>query len=242
MNTPHDAAGDLPPSDETLAAEYVLGVLDADERRAIQSRLERDPRFASMVESWERQFAPWHADFTPVRAPLTAWPGIRTALGWSTPRQDGVWNSVRFWRAATALAAAAAIAGIAIGLRGVPTPAPTGEEQAARPVTVLVRDDGTTGWIASIDLKAGKVHMVPVPSPKDAAGRVDELWVIPAGQKPISLGFVSNEKAHSIAVPPAVRSALAVGATLAVTLEPEAGIPHAAPSGPVVAKGGIQTI
>ena len=107
---------------------------------------------------------------------------------------------------------------------------------------MLERDDGSTGWIASIDAGAAKVHMAPVPVPADAQGRVNELWVIPAGQAPISLGLVSNDKAQTIDVPAGVRDALRVGATLAVTLEPQAGIPHAAPTGPVVAKGGISQI
>jgi anti-sigma-K factor RskA len=58
----------------------------------------------------------------------------------------------------------------------------------------------------------------------------------------LSLGFVSGDRAHTIAVPAKLRTAIAVGATLAITLEPQAGIPHAAPSGPIVAKGGIQQL
>ncbi|MEO6154423.1 MAG: anti-sigma factor, partial [Thermomonas sp.] len=164
-----------------------------------------------------------------------------------------LWNNAGFWRGATALAAAASVAAVVFGLRG-PTPAPLPpqvvvqqppaqvEEAVARPVTVLAADDGSTGWIASIDATKGKVLMVPVPRPADATGKVDELWIIPAGQAPISLGFVSNEKAHSIDVPAAVRVALVEGSTLAVTLEVQAGMPHAAPGGPIVAKGAIITI
>jgi anti-sigma-K factor RskA len=156
-----------------------------------------------------------------------------------------LWNNVAFWRAATALAAAAGFAAIVIGLQPQKPPAPlppVAEEQAAKPVTVLAHDDGSTGWLASIDLARGKVLMVPVPTPADASGRVNELWLIPAGKAPLSLGFVSGEKAHTIAVPERLRRDLAVGATLAVTLEPSVGMPHAAPSGPVVAKGGIRQI
>ena len=36
-----------------------------------------------------------------------------------------------------------------------------------------------------------------------------------------------------------LRRELAVGATVAVSLESPLGIPHAAPTGPIVAKGGI---
>jgi len=53
---------------------------------------------------------------------------------------------------------------------------------------------------------------------------------------------VSNEKAHTIEVPAELRHALASGSTLAITLEPEAGMPHAAPSGAIVAKGEIASI
>lgn len=78
-----------------------------------------------------------------------------------------------------------------------------------------------------------------MPSAADPGGRVHELWLIPEGEAPQSLGQVSNEKSHTVAVPDALHRALAAGSTLAITLEPEAGIPHAAPTGPIVAKGGI---
>jgi anti-sigma-K factor RskA len=81
-----------------------------------------------------------------------------------------------------------------------------------------------------------------VPTALDVSGLVDELWIIPPGQAPYSLGFVSNEKSHTVEVPAAIRRALAVGATLAITLEPHEGMPHAAPSGKVIAKGDIAAI
>jgi anti-sigma-K factor RskA len=237
MSTPLDRIeDDLPPSDDVRAGEYVLGVLDSRSRLQAQSRMASDPAFAGLVEQWEQRFAAWMTRADPVAPSAHVWPRIRSELGWaavaSTP--TGLWNSVGFWRGATALAAAASVAAIVFGLRG-PTPqalppqivaqqqlpprlpAQT-EEAGARPVTVLAADDGSTGWIASVDVGKGKVHMVPVPRPADAGGKVDELWIIPAGQAPISLGFVSNEKAHSIDIPEAVRAAFVSGSTLAVTL------------------------
>ena len=251
-----DGSGHLPPGDDVRAAEYVLGVLDADERRQVQSRLAGDPAFARLVEAWEERFASWLLQAPAVAPSDHVWPRIRTRLGWpavENGRNAGLWNNPAFWRGAAALTAVAAAAVVAIGLnlRGPPEtapapvavqPVPLPGESAARPVAVLARDDGATAWIAAIDAAAGRISMAPVPSPADARGRVNELWLIPAGRAPISLGFVSNEKAHTIEVPAAVRGALAVGATLAVTLEPEAGMPHAAPTGPIVAKGGIARI
>jgi len=235
-----------PPSDEIRAGEYVLGVLDAFERSHVQVRIASEPTFARLVDEWENHFSAWMTNVAAVEPPAHLWLRIRNRLGWPAVEavRPGLWNNVGVWRGLAGLAAAAALATLFVGRPTTappPTPA-TGEEQAARPVTVLLRDDGSTGWIASIDLARGKLLMVPVPHSLAADGRVDELWIIPAGKSPMSLGFVSNEKAHTIAVPLALQKELVAGATLAVTLEPQRGMPHAAPSGPIVAKGGILTI
>jgi anti-sigma-K factor RskA len=243
----------LPPGDELLAGEYVLGVLDADSRRQVEQRIHGDARFARQVAAWEGRLAPLLSEAAALEPSAYVWPRIRTTLGWPPMQaaRAGVWNNAGFWRAATALAIAAGVAAVVIGLRappsipagGVPVVVQTPKaEQAAKPVVVLARTDGSTGWLATVDPSRTSILMVPVPAPLDASGRVDELWIIPPGEAPQSLGFVSNEKAHTIRIPPASRRALEAGATLAVTLEPKAGIPHAAPSGPIVAKGDIASI
>jgi anti-sigma-K factor RskA len=242
-----DREAQAPPSDDILAGEYVLGVLDAQTRQDAHARIAADAAFAGEVERWQRHFDPWLLRVVPVRPSDLVLPAIKARLGWSREAalRPRLWESVALWRGATALAAAAAFAAIVVGLqwRKSPTPPVTAtEEQTAKPVTVLVRDDGSTGWIASIDIANAKVLMVPVPSPADANGRVDELWIIGAGKAPVSLGFVSNESTNSIALPANLLADFVAGSTLAITLEPKTGMPHAAPSGPIVAKGGIRQI
>lgn len=255
MSAEHDdTTSMLPPGDELLAGEYVLGVLDADTRRRVEQRIHGDARFARQVAAWEARLAPLLSEAAAMEPSAHVWPRIRTTLGWPSVQvaRSGIWNNAGFWRGATALAIAAGVAAVVIGLRA-PTPIPAPgvpvvvqvpktEEQAAKPVVVLTRDNGSPGWLATVDPSRTTILMVPVPTPLDASGRVDELWIIPPGEAPQSLGFVSNEKAHTIKIPPASRRALEAGATLAVTLEPKLGIPHAAPSGPVVAKGDIASI
>jgi len=255
----NDIAPGLAPidDDDLLAGEYVLGVLDADDRRTVQRRIEADPQFAARVARWDAHFSPWLLRVDAVEPGAHVWPRIRTALGWTAVEgsRKGLWDNAAFWRGTTALAVAASVFAVAIGVWRTPEPVapvqppvvavqptPAVEEAAALPVTVLATDDGGTGWIARVAPDRSKVLMVPTPRPVDAGGKVNELWIIASGEAPRSLGFVSNDKAHSIDIPATLRDAVAAGAIFAVTLEPEQGLPHAAPSGPIVAKGEILAI
>jgi anti-sigma-K factor RskA len=248
-NLPPEAPGpesNEPPSDDVLAGEYVLGVLDPVQRRQVQARLETDRAFAQRVEEWERRFAPLLDDIAPVEAPPQVWSAVCRRLGWAEVKsaRPGFWQSLGFWRAATVLSTVVAIAAIAFTVeRSSNAPqAIVQAESGAKPVTPLDHDDGTPGWLASVDAGRGTVLMVPVPSAPDPQGRVPELWLIAAGKAPVSLGAVSITRSHTVAVPANARAALVAGSTLAITLEPATGIPHAAPSSAVIAKGTIQAV
>ncbi|HBS61785.1 MAG TPA: hypothetical protein DEB32_03440 [Stenotrophomonas sp.] len=248
---PHDAE---PPGADILAGEYVLGVLDAAQRAEVEQRIARDPGFARLVSQWENRLAPLLDSLGTEAVPAHLWPRIRTSLGWpsvgATPR---AWQRTGFWQGMTALAAVVALVAVLARRDVVPvapvappvavTPTtPAEPEQATRPVTPLLHDDGSPGWLASVDKAHGKVLMVPVPAPADAAGRAPELWLIPAGGAPRSLGLVSINRAHTVAVPDMLRDALVNGSVLAITLEPSGGAPQGIPTGPVIAKGDIANL
>jgi anti-sigma-K factor RskA len=232
--------GTEPPSDDLLAGEFVLGVLGAAQRRALQARMDSDRAFALKVADWERRLAPWLETIDPLEAPSRVWQRVCEDLGWHdvAPARVSFWESLRLWRAATVVSLLIAVATIVwVGQlrQRPPTPRP-----ATNMVTPLAHDDGTPGWLASVDPVQGTVLVVPVPSAPDAQGRVPELWLIPAGKAPRSLGRVWIDKTDTVHVPADVRAALVAGSVLAVSLEPASGIPHAAPTGPIVAKGAIQ--
>jgi anti-sigma-K factor RskA len=235
---PTPDGGSEPPSDDVLAGEFVLGVLEAPEREQVVRRLESDPAFAQRVADWEQRLSPLALSIEPVDVPAYLWPRIRGRLGWADaePRADrpGLWQSLWLWRSATALAAAIALAALLIGRPTAP-PAPP-----AAPVTTLARDDGTPGWLASVDTSRGTMLLVPVPTAPDVAGRVPELWLIPPGQSPRALGLLSTERSYELTVPTALRAALTSGSVLAVSLEPPGGAPNGAPTGPIVAKGALR--
>lgn len=237
--------GTEPPSDDVLAGEFVLGVLDTVQHRQLQARVQSDREFAQRVEQWEQRFAPLLSEIQPVEPPAQVWTGICRRLGWTEREASAsVWGSLSFWRAATVLASVIAIAAITLSVEERPAvvtpPVARQAEPQAKPVTPLAHDDGTPGWLASVDAAQGTVLMVPVPSAPDPQGRVPELWLIPAGQAPRSLGAVSINRSHTVTVPQEARAALVPGSVLAITLEPPMGIPHPAPTGMIIAKGTIQ--
>lgn len=245
INDPNSGDEDRlePPTDEVLAGEYVLGVVDAGQRRAVQARIASDPAFARLVAEWEQRLGSLHAGIAPVEVPAHVWQRIRSRLGWATPpARAGLWQSIGLWRTATAIAVAAAIAAILVGRAPprVPQQPTVALQPAAGPVTTLASDSGAPGWLASIDVGRGTMLLVPVPAPPDARGRVPELWLIPPGKAPQPLGLLSSNRSHAIVVPPGLRPALRSGSLLAVSLEPPGGAPHGAPTGPIVAKGVIQ--
>lgn len=270
MNIEHiddrDFEGPQPPSADIFAGEYVLGVLDANQRREAQARIEQDPGFARLVADWEQRLAPLLAEFEGTGIPPHLWPRIRARLGWpavgdgaaattATTTRAGLWQNPGFWRGMTGLAAAAALAAVALGPLGLlesdapdtrvavepPTPPqpPVEDPSAPKPVSTLLRDDGSTGWLASVDPRDGTVLMVPVPGPADAQGREPELWLIPPGGKAQSLGIVSIDRSHTVKVPDALRDGLDKGSVLAITLEPKGGAPQGVATGPIIAKGDI---
>lgn len=231
-----------PPTDEVLAGEYVLGVMDAGQRRAAQARIATDPAFARLVTEWERRLGSLPADIASVEVPPRVWQAICSRLGWPTPPAGaGLWQSIGLWRTATALALAAAIVAVLVGHAPPHVPQqPTASLQPGGPVATLARDSGAPGWLASIDVGRGAMLLVPVPAPPDTRGRVPELWLIPQGKAPQPLGLLSTDRAQAVVVPPGLRAALTSGSLLAVSLEPPGGAPHGAPTGPIVAKGVIQ--
>ena len=207
---------DDPLTDDDLAAEYVLGVQDAETRDRLAQRITWDLPFAERVTAWEARFADLNDEYVPEKPPRRVKSAIDTALfGESRPRRS--W--FRF--------AAGLISGVAVMLLAVVLflPGPRAE------LTAELRADGsdfafvaevTQGRLA-IDLAAGVV-------PED---RVLELWQIVEGGAPVSLGLVGADLTAP-AVP------FAEGQILAVSLEPPGGSPTGAPTGMVLALGELK--
>ena len=68
-----------------MAAEYVLGTLDGDERAQVETMMAVDPEFKLVVEQWERRLGELHAMVGAVEPADEVWSKIRTAVAAITP-------------------------------------------------------------------------------------------------------------------------------------------------------------
>ena len=70
-------------------------------------------------------------------------------------------------------------------------------------------------------------------------GRSRELWMIPAGGKPVSMGVMPAGKPMTAVLTPEQAAAFHAGPTLAVSDEPAGGSPTGQPTGDVLAAGAL---
>lgn len=221
-----------------LAAEYVLGVLDAAERRLAEDRLAREPAFAAEVAFWESRLGPLADDVAPVTPPAALWTRIEASLprtGSVAPVRPSLWNSLAFWRTLSVGSLGLAAAALA-ALLFPPTTAQMPMPMVAR----LGPASGGTSFVAAIDPARRAVMIIPA-ALAASDPRVPELWVVPADGIPRSLGVFDPARPAAINVPDALLPQLTREAALAVSLEPPGGSPTGRPTGPVVAQGTLTT-
>ena len=227
--------------DDLLAAEYVLGVLPADERQIASGRIDAETGFARLVDSWEVHLSPMAAAYAEVEPPATIKPAIDRRLFSSTAASTtapsgSLWASLAFWRGLTAAALAALVLYVAVPYVRPPVVVPQ-----ERLVASLAADGSDVKYLVVYDAGRRDVGLSLV-SGERAAGKDFELWMIEGKNAPVSMGVIPAGQTTHIAVTPAVQQKLAQGAVLAVSVEPTGGSTTGQPTGPVVAAGDLKGI
>ena len=219
------------------AAEYVLGVLGAAERRQALQRLAHDQAFASEVAFWEERLGVLADAVAPVAPPDRAWSRIARAVRMPDPSQprESLWRSLAFWRSFAIGSAALAAASIG-GLTFVAISPPR-----APLLATLGTSSGQPTFVAAIN--AGGTSLTVVPAALLTQDpRAMELWLIPAGDKPHSLGLISPARPVRIDVPRELAARMTPDTALAVSMEPPGGSPTGQPTGPVIASGKLASL
>jgi anti-sigma-K factor RskA len=228
----------IDPADDgsLVAAEYVLGLLGAAERRTVEQRLSREPALASEVAFWEQRLGGLADAVAPVSPPQATWSRIETAIA-TAPRPASVWQSVSFWRGFAIASATLAAASItALGYIGLVPGA------RAPLMATLSGNAGQPNFVAAVTSSGDSLVIVPAALLTNDP-RAFELWLIPPGEtRPRSLGLVQPGQPIKLEIPSDLAGRLTPDATLAVSLEPPGGSPTGQPTGPVIAAGKLSNL
>lgn len=238
------------PTDESgqLAGEYALGLLTGDELAEARRRFAEDAEFRAEVGRWLGRLAPLLDEIPAAQPPATLWRRIEQNLGSGRAANDNetsLRRRVAIWRGATAaaLAVAASLALVMITrpdpvIPPAVTPAPVGQ-----PLFASLSDEGqATRLFASWNPAEGRLVIAEANAVEVPAGSDRELWVIPAGGAPQSLGTIGGEARAVVQPGDALTAELREGATLAVSIEPAGGSPTGQPTGPVVVTGTLEPV
>jgi anti-sigma-K factor RskA len=218
-------------------AEYVLGVLEAEERAAVAAEIAASPEAAASVKRWEHELLPLAeliADATP---PAHVWPRIASSTRPADvlPKRESLWSSLALWRYVAIGASAAALALLfLVVLR------PVGG--TAYWSATIQQDNGSVGWTATLDRQHGRLIVVPGTPAALPPARAPELWLIPAGAKPLALGMIASDQPVTLMLGSGSLAQIAATAKLAVSVEPVGGSPTGQPTGAVIAIGAIQQV
>jgi anti-sigma-K factor RskA len=245
---------------EQLAASYALGTLRGGARRRFET-LARDSatlRAAALI--WQSRLASV-SELQPQAAPSPAvWQRIENLVNAekqahamqaareapaATVAARGWWASLGLWRGATAAGAFAAVIAVVTGLNLNTRLSGQVQELSAKLsatpdiqyVAVLADDKATASMLVTFDPKNKKLLLKRVGDFREQADKSLELWALPPGAAPRSLGVLSGDPVVRLT---AAGSDIHEVPTLAISLEPKGGVPAGSgPTGPVLFTGAL---
>lgn len=230
-----------------IAAEFALGLLSGDELQAARALDRSDSAFHAEAARWRGRLAPMLNEIPEVAPPAANWNRIAVSTTSGTTGQSNIVElrrRVRRWQgftaAASAIAATLALVVATGTLRPPAVPPPAPRAASAPMVAMLGKDPSATAVVASWDPAAQQL-VLAVPGTLPAqANHAHELWVIPPGGKPRSLGTMPRTRQMHMKLAEALARLLDQGSTIAISVEPAGGSPTGAPTGPVIASGALK--
>jgi anti-sigma-K factor RskA len=219
---------------DALAAEYVLGTLRGRARERFERALSTDRVVGDAVHGWEERLLPLSEAIEPVEPPERVWRAVQTRLRGVSPPRTPFWSSLGLWRGLALASLALVVALTAVLLK----PAPERAEGAL--VVVLAGTDAKPALIASVDRSSRILSVKAIARVDVPADRALELWMLPQGANPRSLGLIDAAGVARVTLSAPADEALRNIPALAVSLEPRGGSPTGLPTGPVLYSGPVQ--
>ena len=234
---------------EMLAASYALGTLRGGARRRFETMAREQAPVRAAAIVWQGRLASMTELQQPVVPDAAVWTRIRNLIevertqqamerqraAAPPPAATGGWlRSLALWRGAAAAGALATVAAVIVGvnLREQLNNAP-----AVQYVAVLADDKAAASMLVTFDPKRRQLVLQRVGAFAEGSDKSLQLWALPPGGAPRSLGELDKAPALKLA---AQESDVRAVPTLAISLEPRGGVPSAGgPTGPVLFKGAL---
>ena len=247
-----------PTGPDIVAGEYALGVLEGEALTEAQRLYLSDRDFADRVRWWRYRLACMAEAAGAIEPSADVWRAIERRLtdggqggGATTIPQPLTRPAARGfsgWNLGLAMAGAAAAAAaltlLFVQPAGGPPVAPVETATPApgeRLVAQLASEDGALSLAGIVDAGTGYLQL-QAEGFAPGEGQAAELWVVPEGGAPQSLGLIPTDGNLQRELTAAERTALVEGASLAVTYEDASGAPHPAPTSDILVVGGLTRV
>lgn len=204
---------------DSLAAEYVLGTLRGPARRRFEKWRARSPQVDERCKFWEGHLMQLAKGLRPLRPPPHVWRGIRARLNLERAVER---RRSRPWAIAASVL-------VLVGLSALIYWRSTGPGRLTA-VATIATPAGTQLWEVDVYRDSGRLILHTGQLPAHAANRDFELWALPAGGKPVSLGVMPYGGTEQRKLTDIQKQALANSAQLAITVEQLGGSPTGQPT------------
>ena len=209
-----------PDAVDALAAEYVLGTLRGRARRRFERWLNTTALAQQRVTFWEQHLMSLARGLRPVDPPARVWPGIQSRLGLTSQ------PSRRRIRTTWAVAASVVLLGVLVLLYWSDI---TGGR--ATEVAQIATPAGVRYWEVDINERTSRMVVHSGRLPALPGDRDYELWALPQGGTPVSLGVLPVTGTTRRTLTAGQQQALAASQQLAVTIEASGGSATGKPTG-----------
>jgi anti-sigma-K factor RskA len=210
-----------PETIDLLAAEYVLGTLRGPARRRFESWRASLPLVQERCRFWEENLMPLAKGLRPVQPAPHVWLGIRARLNLARSEEPRRRRPARMFAIAASILLVAGLSALLYWRSTQPA------------ISELATISGTSGhslWRIEIYGKRGQMIVRAGQLPAPPNDRDYELWALPTGGKPVSLGLMPVAGTTQRTLTPLQQQALANTQQIAVTVEPKGGSPTGQPT------------
>ena len=246
---------------DRLAASYALGTLRGGARRRFESMARESATVRAAALVWQGRWSGL-AELQDTAQPAPAvWTRIDNLVQAqkadaamqaarapvAAPAAQGWFSSLLLWRGAALTGAVATLAAVVVGLQvngGLRTTsgaqiAALQQKLEAAPqiqyVAVLNDAQAAASMLVTFDPQSNKLVLQRVGGFNEGADKSLQLWALPPGGGPRSLGVMGHEGVYTL---PAAPTDMQGVPALAISLEPLGGVPgEGGPTGPVLFKG-----